>query len=125
MKQGKQGTISLGNHGSMIIEVTLIMPVILLLMILFITLLLSVFQQAKVHSTLMMEHTEDKDHGGSRENDGYSVEVQGDRRIYSKPVEVVLVQGYGITSVEQQVMRVSDIENKLRRWQLVGDMVSE
>lgn len=120
----------LRNRGSMIIEVTLIMPLILMLIVLLITLLLAVLRQAKVHSALMTEYT-------SHENEKVNKvermdiltdveeETKGDRRIYSKSTELMLVQRYGIASTEQQVIRMSNVEDRLRRWQVFGDMLSE
>lgn len=125
----RRGT-RLRNQGSMIIEVTLIMPVILMLMVLFLTLLLSVLRQAEVHSALMTEYIM-YENSGAAEWEGKdtafegSADVVGDRRIYSGEAEITLIRGYGISSVEQQVVRISDIEEKLRRWQMLGDLGSE
>lgn len=118
------------NQGSMIIEITLIMPVILMFMVLFLTLLLSVLRQAEVHSALMTEYVMYENSGAAKWEEydtglEASADVVGDRRIYSEEANVALIQGYGISSVEQQVVRISDIEGKLRRWQMLGELGSE
>lgn len=120
----------LRNRGSMIIEVTLIMSLILMIMVLLITLLLAVLRQAEVHSALMTEYTS---HENKRADEvermdiltDVEKETKGDRRIYSKSTELMLVQRYGIVSTEQQVIRMSNVEDKLRRWQVFGDVLSE
>lgn len=105
---------NLNNQGSAIIEVTLIISVILMIMVLFITILLGVLRQAEVHATLMTEY--EKLQGSN---------TKGDCLIYSEQTKITLVQGYEVSSVEQQVVRISKVEDNLRRWQIFGDMVSE
>ncbi len=118
------------NQGSMIIEVTLIMPVILMILVLLLTLLFSVFRQAEVHSALMPKYTmyensrTEEEKGKNTASEG-KADAYGDRRIYSEKAEITWIQGYEISSVEQQIVRISDVEDKLRRWQMLGDLVPE
>lgn len=117
------------NQGSMIIEVSLIMPVILMILVLLLTLLFSVFRQAEVHSALMTKYTmyensRTEEKGKNTASEG-KADAYGDRRIYSGKAEITWIQGYEISSVEQQIVRISDVEDKLRRWQMLGDLVPE
>ncbi|MCM1494805.1 MAG: hypothetical protein NC089_03300 [Bacteroides sp.] len=112
-----------GNRGSAIIEVTFIMPILLMVMVLFITMLLGVFQQAHVHSELMYYSAESKNTDWNTSDAMLS--VQGDKRIYSQNVNMEFVQGYPVSGNVTQIVRVSRPEENLRRWQVIGGMAAE
>lgn len=112
------------NRGSATIEVTLIMPILLMLMTLFITMLLGVFQQAEVHSRLMYDSAVGEEEK-YQQNDSVHILFQKDKIIYSQGVKVSFVRGYEVSSKEQQVSRSSNVEDNLRRWQVLGDFGSE
>lgn len=107
--------LSTKNRGSAVIEITLLLPLILWFMVLLITMLLGTLQQARVHSGLMITYAGIDSYG----------KAEAGKQIYSETMEFCLTEGYGITSEEQQVVRNSNIEEELRRWQLVGDMVAK
>lgn len=111
------------NQGSTIIEVTLIMPVLLMMMVLFITLLLGVLQQANVHSELMYYSAEPE--RDDKQGPSVAISVQGDKKAYSQQVDVTLIEGYGISYDVTQTIRISNVEENLRRWQMLGDLVTE
>lgn len=133
VKQGKiEFRIALGkgangmkkrNQGSAIVEVTMIMPFLLLVMILLLSLLLGVLKQAEVHTDLMWYSISEKLQNGKCTE--VAISAQGDKIIYSQQAELTLVKGYEIVSREQQVIRVSKVEDNLRRWQLIGYIASE
>ena len=118
------------NQGSATIEVTLIMPVILMIMVLFISMLLSVLQQAKTQSELMIQWTEETCKAAEQKNLGLDWILRLDvgeglnstKRVYSENVSTELVNGYRIDATQQQVIRVSATEDCLRRWQLIGNL---
>lgn len=111
------------NQGSAIIEVTMIMPFLLLIMVLLLSLLLGVIKQAKVHTDLMWYSiSENTQHEQSIE---VKTSTQGDKIIYSQQAELTLVKGYEIVSQERQVIRISKVEDNLRRWQMLGYFASE
>ena len=111
------------NQGSAIVEVTMIMPVLLLIMVLLLSLLLGVLKQAEVHTDLMWYSISEKLQ--NEQSTEVIISTQGDKIIYSQQAELTLVKGYEIVSREQQVIRVSKVEDNLRRWQLLGYIVSE
>lgn len=111
------------NRGSTVVEVTLIMPILLMMMVLFITMLLGVFQQAYVHSGLMYDSAEDE--SVDWDNPEIILSVQGDRKTFSRNVNIEFVQGYSISSDIRQTVRISGAEEKLRRWQVIGGMAAE
>lgn len=106
------------NRGSAIVEVTLIMPVILILMVLFITMLLGGLQQAKTHASLMMEYTDES-------VIEKTAVFEKDYQVYTQTVELEFVQGYPLHSIEQQIIRSTSEEERIRRWQVFGSLVSE
>lgn len=111
------------NQGSAIVEVTMIMPVLLLIMVLLLSLLLGVLKQAEVHTNLMRCSISEKLQ--NEQSTEVIISTQGDKIIYSQQAEFALVKGYDIVSQEQQVIRVSKVEDNLRRWQLIGYIASE
>lgn len=118
------------NQGSATIEVTLIMPVILMIMVLFISMLISVLQQAKAQSELMIQWTEETCKEAEQETWGMDwirrlgvgKGLNSAKRVYSESVSTELVNGYRIDVTQQQVIRVSATEDCLRRWQLIGNL---
>ncbi len=111
------------NRGSAIIEVTLIMPILLMMMVLFITMLLGVLRQAYVHSELMYYSAESENtHWITSET---ALSIQGDRKTFSRNVNIGFVQGYNISGSITQTVRVSQVEENLRRWQIIGGMAAE
>lgn len=127
MQEKKKGK----NRGSTIIEVTLIMPMILMIMVLFITMLLSALQQAKAHAGLMITWTEEAyvdemNSTNERRSGTNPLEqpgiLQQDVRVFSEEVTLEMVNGYEITSTEQQKIRITETEKCLRRWQLFGSV---
>lgn len=111
------------NRGSTILEVTLIMPILLMMMVLFITMLLGVFQQAKIHSELMFYSAGQEE--SNWQNSAVTLSVQKDKRTFSQKTSVTLVQGYDISCEVTQTVRSSSVEDNLRRWQILGDMAAE
>lgn len=111
------------NQGSAIVEVTMIMPILLLIMVLLLSLLLGVLGQAKIHTGLMRCSISEKLQ--NEQSTEVIISTQGDKIIYSQQAEFALVKGYDMVSQEQQVIRVSKVEENLRRWQLLGYIVSE
>lgn len=111
------------NQGSVIIEVTLIMPILLMMMVLFITMLLSVFQQARVHSDLMYYSagSENLD----RDTFNIDLSIKGDKKTLVQDVSTGLIQGYNLSGKIQQTVRVSKVEENLRRWQVIGGLAAE
>lgn len=115
------------NQGSAVIEVTLIMPILLLIMVLMITLLLSVWKQAEIHMKLVTYSAEQR-LGGSvctKEPEGMVQSAEKDCNIYSAVSELELLSQYGISVTLNQTMRDSDTQQVLRRWQLVEAIISE
>lgn len=106
------------NQGSAIVEVTLIMPIILMIMVLFITMLLGVLRQAETHAQLMLAYV-DTD---GKEQEG---KVLQDAQVYSEAVVVKLARGYEIYSEEEQILRTSVTEEKIRRWQILEGVVAK
>lgn len=106
------------NGGSTVVEVTLIMPIILMIMVLFITMLISVLQQAKIHAELMIKAVDEAVLSNT-------ILPEADKQVYEQKVEVELVQGYPIISKEQIIYRNTNTEECLRRWQLVESFVTE
>lgn len=98
------------NSGSATVEVTLIMPVVLMILVLIITMLLSVLQQAQVHSNLMLCHADEWGAGN---------------KTYEETAQLELVKGYPIISEETVVVRRSFIETQIRRCQIFEDMGSD
>ena len=125
------------NRGSTTIEITLWMPVILLVTVLMITLLLADLQQAKMHSELVVysvEHEMAKEEGSRNRNDRraeeepavYSVvSKEDDCVVYTSQSHYLIASGYEIgESLEQKIRSVDEIR-RLRRWQLLGSAISE
>lgn len=111
------------NRGSAIIEVTFIMPILLMMMVLFITMLLGVLQQACVHSELMYYSAESEN--TDWDTSEVALSMRGDRRTFSQNVNIGFVQGYNISSKITQTVRISQVEENLRRWQIIGGMAAE
>ncbi len=103
------------NKGSAVVEATCIMPLILMVTALCISMMLAVFQQAKVHSNLMFTYTDVTGSPDARP-------LLTDKKVYSEQVKSEPVTGYAIRSTERHVVRCSDTDQKLRRWQLLGHM---
>lgn len=129
------------NQGSTTIEVSLIMPLILLVVVLIITLLLSDLQQAGIHSELVVYSVEqiisrresvDKKNIGNHELmhvtqsiPGYTKNRQEDVFIYTGKAELELAADYAITETVEQRIREVEVEKYMRRWQMLGEAVSE
>ena len=63
--------------------------------------------------------------GTAQQDHEICTEVAGDRIIYSKKVCVELVRGYAVKSREYQIERNTETEQRLRRWQLFGNLLSD
>ncbi len=109
------------NQGSTVIEVTLIMGLVLVVIFLILTMLLGVWKQAEAHADMM---TVEQD-GTAQQDHEICTEVAGDRIIYSKKVCVELVRGYAVKCREYQIERNTETEQRLRRWQLFGNLLSD
>lgn len=109
------------NQGSTIVEVTLIMSLVLVVIFLVLTMLLGVWKQAEAHADMMMVEQD----AAVKQNHEICTEVAGDRIIYSQKVCVELVRGYAVKSREYQIERKTETEQRLRRWQLFGNLLSE
>lgn len=102
------------NRGSATLEITLLMPMVLMILILILTMLISALQQAQVHGELMIYYAD--------------VEALGrktGKEIYKEETELQLVQGYELRSVQQQVVRYSETQDRLRRWQILEGLLEE
>lgn len=113
------------NQGSATLEVTLIMPVILFLMVLFITMLLGVYRQAELHSNLVVYSVESNWENCLKEHEDARRMENDDLVIYSQEDTIQFTERYKLESYIEQKKRTSDIEEKLRRWQLLGDVISK
>lgn len=109
------------NAGSAVIEVTLIMSMVLLVIMLLLTMLLGEWKQAEAHADMMLCIGENQ----RQPDDRIEIETHGERIIYSQNVNIKLVQGYAIEKTEYQIERKRGTEQKLRRWQLLGNILSD
>lgn len=110
------------NAGSAVIEVTLIMSMVLLvIMLLLLTMLLGEWKQAEAHADMMLCIEENQ----RQPDDRIETETHGERIIYSQNVNIKLVQGYAIKKTEYQIERKRGTEQRLRRWQLLGNILSD
>ena len=109
------------NTGSAVIEVTLIMSIVLLVIILLLTMLLGEWKQAEAHADMMLCSEADI----KQRNEKTETEIDGECIIYSRKVNIKLVQGYAIEKTEYQIERKAGTEQRLRRWQLLGDILSD
>jgi hypothetical protein len=101
------------------------MPIALMLMVLFITMLLSVFQQASCYTELVVYSMEEL-MGNQTTNVPENVQLQeGDLIVYSNEVTIQFLTQYSIDSQLEQRVRVSEVEERLRRWQLIGSGLSK
>lgn len=101
------------------------MPIALMLMVLFITMLLSVFQQTSVYTELVVYSMEGL-MGNQTTNVPENVQLQeGDLIVYSHEVTIQFLAQYSIDSQLEQRVRVSEVEERLRRWQLIGSGLSK
>ncbi len=107
------------NAGSAVIEVTLIMSMVLLVIMLLLTMLLGEWKQAEAHADMMLCIEENQRQPDDR------IETHGERIIYSQNVNIKLVQGYAIKKTEYQIERKRGTEQRLRRWQLLGNILSD
>ena len=126
------------NRGSTTIEITLLMPVILLVTVLMITLVLADLQQAKIHSELVVYSVEQElaKEEGSRNRKNRQIEVEGsaqdksarkegDNIVYTSQSWFRIAAGYDIgENLEQRIRSVDEIR-RIRRWQMVGSAISE
>lgn len=122
MQYAKKVWLKEKNRGSAVIEVTLLMPLILLIMTVLLTMLLGGLKQAEIHSGLMHYSLSNEQSLNSPE---IEVSNKADKVIYTQVAGLTLVPGYEMLSKEQQVARVSHVEEHLRRWQLLGNIASE
>ncbi len=113
------------NQGSATLEVTLIMPLILLIMVLFITMLSGVYYQAELHSDLVVYSIESERENCLEKNEDVRRIEKNDLFIYSQEGMIQFVKQYELEFYIEQKKRVSDTEEKLRRWQLFGNVISE
>ena len=109
------------NTGSAVIEVTLIMSMVLLVIMLLLTMLLGEWKQAETHADMMLCLGENQ----RQPDDRIETETHGERIIYSQNVNIELAQGYAIEKTEYQIERKRETEQRLRRWQLLGDILSD
>lgn len=107
------------NCGSAIVEVTMIMSLVLMILFLLLTMLLSGWQQTQAHAGLMLLT------GSGEKNQEETCEVKNGRSIYSEKVHIELVKGYSIDKTEYHIERQTETEEKLRRWQMFGDTISD
>lgn len=108
------------NRGSAIVEVTMIMSLILMVLFLLLTMLLGGWQQAQAHADLMLLTDRSKNM-----QEEVKCEQTNDRIIYQKKTHLELIKGYSIDKTEYQIERQTAAEEKLRRWQLIGDTISD
>ena len=121
------------NRGSATIEITLVMPVILLVTVLCISLLLGEFEQVKKHMELVvygvtLEITGEGDSDNPvKQSDNPEIKQRKDNmiKVYYSQGEVQLVKGYGVSYQVEYKMRDSNSIERIRRWQLLGDIVSK
>lgn len=113
------------NQGSTIVEVTIWMPLVLLVTVLMITMLLSILQQSGLHSGLVVDSVEEQLQEGSKLAASQNGRMEGDVRIYSEQSSVQLALGYSVNESVEQRLRVKDVEQRIRGWQLIGDTISE
>ena len=106
------------NAGSAVIEVTLIMSMVLLVIMLLLTMLLGEWKQAEAHADMMLCIEENQRQPDDR------IETET-RIIYSQNVNIKLVQGYAIKKTEYQIERKRGTEQRLRRRQLLGNILSD
>ena len=102
------------NRGSATLEITLLMPMVLMILILILTMLISALQQAQVHGELMIYYAD--------------VEALGKKtgmEIYEEETELQLIKGYELHSVQHQVVRYSETQDRLRRWQVFEELFEE
>lgn len=102
------------NRGSATLEITLLMPMVLMILILILTMLIGALQQAQVHGELMIYYAD--------------VEALGKKtgtEIHEEETELQLIKGYELHSVQQQVVRYSKTQDRLRRWQVFEELFEE
>lgn len=97
------------------------MSLVLVVIFLILTMLLGVWKQAEAHADMM---TVEQD-GTAQQDHEICTEVAGARIMYSKKVCVELVRGYAVKSSEYQIERDTETEQRLRRWQLFGNLLSD
>lgn len=126
------------NRGSTTIEITLLMPVILLFTVLMITLLLADLQQARIHSELVVYSVEQElaKEEESRNRNNRQIKMEGtaqdkadrkedDNIVYTSQSRFRIAVGYEIEEhLEQRIRSVEEIK-RIRRWQMVGSAISE
>lgn len=113
------------NKGGTTIEITLIMPMVLLITFLAIELMLSVYDQAHVHGDLMLISAQEIKNT-SVSDDGITIaEKFGDKRIFCKFSEMNVVKGYGIKKRMEQCVYLTNSSKKARGWQMLGDLLSD
>lgn len=105
--------------GSAIVEVTMIMSLVLMILFLLLTMLLGGWQQAQAHAGLML--LADRSERQQEEK----CETENGRIVYSESVHIEIVKGYSIDKTEYQIERQTETEEKLRRWQIFGDAISD
>ena len=121
------------NRGSATVEITLLMPMILLVTVLCISLLLGEFEQVKKHMELVV-YGVTSEIMGEGESDTWlkqlgnpEIKQREDNllKVYYSQGEGQWVKGYGISYQAEYKMRDSNSIEKIRRWQLLGDIVSK
>lgn len=113
------------NRGSATIEVTFLMPILLFLMVLFITMLLGGYRQAKLHSDLVVYSVESGWGNRTEVNENVRKAEQNDLILYSQEDEIQFTKQYKLEFCLEQRKRISDTEEKLRRWQIFGIIISD
>lgn len=126
------------NRGSATIEITLLMPVIILVTVLIFTLLLAGLQQAKIHSELVVYSVEQelaKEEGSRNQNNRQvtteetvlhsAVSEEDDCIVYASQSRFLIASGYEISERLEQRIRSVDEIRRIRRWQMLGSAISE
>jgi hypothetical protein len=112
------------NSGSATLEVTMLMPVILLIMVLFLTMLLGVLHQADMHSDLVVYSARQRLESSPETETEYIRQNKGDAVMYSNTSTMQFANEYALELQIEQTMRITDTDKNIRRWQLLGGIVS-
>ncbi len=78
-----------------------------------------------MHSVLVVYSIESTWGYGSEENADVKTIAEGDLIIYTQDDVIQLARQYKLESSIEQRKRISETEEKLRRWQIIGDVISQ